>query len=1002
MTRNIPNVVTEFFRCRSFVRQSDYRGHCPLGGARMTLSISLERRGFKRVLGGSARVAFLTLVTCILGLLGCSRSIDDAPCPCAEGWICCEATNTCVGSKKECSDDGGSTLISGASGNGTGGNHQSSTRNASETGGANHNSGFGGSGTDGSKRSESVGGGSSNGFSEKCVGPWNVTATTDLPFVRVTWDNPQGGVPIGFVIERDNVEIAQVNASVNHFTDPLSANGVGAPTGLEATQKTLPGIVRLTWRAPTVVATTHRYTVIAVYGSSKTERCSSTNTAIGSPTPPTVTGYELSRDGGTTWSAIGLALTYDDTSPPQSHLAASCSATKFDPSRGLVRVSLDTYPIIVAGSPASYRVRALTSLGSGPSSEPVSGEAGIGSIISYQWQRSASDSDSDYTDLPGVTGAVWVDTDVPLDTKRFYRVVMTTAGASGISDVASVDTYKVRSISVGLSHSCALLSNGNAACWGDNYWGKARAPLDRFASISAGDSHTCGILTNGVLNCWGDSASYFVSPIPDSVQSVSSGAFHTCVILKPDQRVYCGGNNEAGQSSPPSGAFLSVASGGRHTCGIRVNGDISCWGDNKFSQSPELVTGPFRRVSSGDYHSCAVRDSGDVMCWGQNFHGEAPSQLIPGPFRDVSAKTQFTCGVLETGNVKCWGLNGFGQAPPVPSNDPLQPPLASDTFESVATGGNHSCGLLQNGRVRCWGWNGVGRAPPLPPTGNFLSVSNGERHTCALDVDGHVSCFSDIASNLLFPTNGAVFQSVSAGTSYSCGVDATNNAICWGQENTWGQSSPPVREQFKSITASETHTCGIRTDDTVRCWGMDTAVSEVGEPETGGQVSNVPPVRFKSLALGSSHSCGITLADGTVRCWGNNNLGQAPDVVSNGPFVSISASGHHNCGVNTRGELHCWGHESFANLAEPTKSGSYTAVAIGVDHGCVIRAVDQRVECWGSNHAGEVPTTPTLDSFRSIASGTLNMCGVRVDGKILCWGNNDDRAAPSPGLFQTQ
>jgi len=73
-------------------------------------------------------------------------------------------------------------------------------------------------------------------------------------------------------------------------------------------------------------------------------------------------------------------------------------------------------------------------------------------------------------------------------------------------------------ISMGRFHTCGILTNGSASCWGYSNEGELgnggtteqdnpvlvdMAPP--FKTISAGYSHTCGILTNGSAYCWGDS-----------------------------------------------------------------------------------------------------------------------------------------------------------------------------------------------------------------------------------------------------------------------------------------------------------------------------------------------------------------------------------------------------------------------------------------------------------------------------------------------------------------
>ena len=73
-------------------------------------------------------------------------------------------------------------------------------------------------------------------------------------------------------------------------------------------------------------------------------------------------------------------------------------------------------------------------------------------------------------------------------------------------------------INSGASHSCNILTDSRLSCWGDNFYGQLGigtnidSTVQRIVdlgvgrsavSISLGQSHTCAILDNGNLKCWG-------------------------------------------------------------------------------------------------------------------------------------------------------------------------------------------------------------------------------------------------------------------------------------------------------------------------------------------------------------------------------------------------------------------------------------------------------------------------------------------------------------------
>ena len=94
-------------------------------------------------------------------------------------------------------------------------------------------------------------------------------------------------------------------------------------------------------------------------------------------------------------------------------------------------------------------------------------------------------------------------------------------GSGGGSSSSSSSVYANNKVSVGYSHTCAILDNGDLKCWGSDQYGQlgdggsntntnapSSTPIDlgsgrTAVAVSAGDLHTCAILDNGDLKCWG-------------------------------------------------------------------------------------------------------------------------------------------------------------------------------------------------------------------------------------------------------------------------------------------------------------------------------------------------------------------------------------------------------------------------------------------------------------------------------------------------------------------
>ena len=69
-----------------------------------------------------------------------------------------------------------------------------------------------------------------------------------------------------------------------------------------------------------------------------------------------------------------------------------------------------------------------------------------------------------------------------------------------------------------------------------------------------------------------------------------------------------------------------------------------------------------------------------------------------------------------------------------------------------------------------------------------------------------------------------------------------------------------------------------------------------------------------SLTAGGQHNCGLR-RDGTVICWGRNDLGQCN--APGGKFVQVSAGDQHSCAATHEGRISCWGSNSHGQCDSP-------------------------------------------------------------------------------------
>ena len=359
------------------------------------------------------------------------------------------------------------------------------------------------------------------------------------------------------------------------------------------------------------------------------------------------------------------------------------------------------------------------------------------------------------------------------------------AAVVATSSVALADPFKYSSVDIGNAAVCAVTTDGQGLCWGNNrdqfliasstqlnVTTPTKVPLpnnDRFVTLDGGPNRTwCGLATSGKVYCWGDHhiGSYFTttSRTPVAVEF------------------------------PHAMTITEVHSGYSNGCASNTAGELWCWGDILESGSGETepVRTPVKaaipngeRVVNFDNGgaSCAVTDLGNIYCWG---HSNGEGQLGIG----YKSTIAYAVSVIPQKVITPTGVQ----------------------FASVTTGLEHSCALSTTGTGYCWGDNYEGLygndsytdswvpTPMIVPNHEKLShVSTGWYHTCVLTVSGKTWCmgrgdFGELGTGTtlggktyrtpLVPS-GTQFTTISAALGTTCAVDQLNKVWCWGGLN-WG------------------------------------------------------------------------------------------------------------------------------------------------------------------------------------------------------------------------
>ncbi len=666
-------------------------------------------------------------------------------------------------------------------------------------------------------------------------------------------------------------------------------------------------------------------------------------------------------------------------------------------------------------------------------------------------------------------------------------------GTSIAGSTATVSPKSAVSITAGHAHTCVVLTDGSLQCWGSQVSGqlgigdvgpRVLVPVTipgilapKFVSARA--NQTCVVLDSGEIRCWGEGAwaefengvqTITTTPIAiasiTNATAVASGERQACAVLASGQ-VQCWGF---------TGSALGIGAGLGESTPVVVS---------------NVTTG--RDAASGASHSCARLDDGTVWCWGDNSSGQlgdggTKSSYVPVKVTGIDSATAVTvcgslsCARLKDKTIRCWGSNSAGQLGDGTTTDRATPVTVSGitTAEAVDASSTHACALLTSGAVQCWGYNQSGElgsgasgsysALPVlvPDITNATAVAVGGAFTCALLAGGTVKCWgwnsadqlgvhSDTKGSSLVPlTISGITDAVAvdAGGAHVCALLSDASVRCWGS-NTNGQlgggrlssdrSPTPIPAlgitDAAAIATGEDHTCVGLVDGTIKCWGWN-SFGQLGNgsmaPITGQPEDSFLPVLVQgvsgatTISAGYKHSC-AAFADGTLRCWGQNDSGQLGDgtamiasLVEIAPVSTIGVANatrisayRHNCVVLADGRVQCWGSNSNGQLGDGTTHSSSIArtvagvsdvvdVATGNGYSCAM-LLGGTVRCWGTGipcrDANNLPTDIAgITTAVAIAIGPGHACVVLRGGALKCWGRNsrgelgdgttDDRSAP--------
>ncbi len=604
-------------------------------------------------------------------------------------------------------------------------------------------------------------------------------------------------------------------------------------------------------------------------------------TASGTPAP--TVQWQMSSNGGTTFSSIKEATSNQLViAKATSSLSGHEYRAIFNNAAG--KVTTEAATLTVQKTPTVTE-------------QPVSVSAKAGEAVSFesaasgfpapaaQWEVS-TDGGAEWSQVPGASAEKLTIAEASISENGYeYRATFTNTAGHATSEPATLTVHAPPQVSKQPASTIVLA--GENAVFEAAATGLPEPTVQWERSTDHGGTWSAvGGATGDVLTVEGATTAqsgYEYRAVFTNTGGVTDSAAAILTVATSKFSAVAWGGNLDYQLGSGSTADLSdvpvpvkeisfvsaVAAGGLHSLALLVNGTVMAWGGNGFGQlgngtmtiekTPVEVEGltGVTAIAAGENHSLALLSNGTVMAWGDGEEGQ------------------------------------LGDAKLVESEVPVQVKGLTGV-KAIAAGGNHSLALLSNGTVMAWGENEDGE------------LGNGN----------HNQASSPVAVKSLTGVTA-----IAAGGNFSLALTNKETVVGWGSDATGQLADSAVSEDEGSavpvpadgltgvtaIAAGGTHALALLGDKTVKAWGEDSygqlgdgAIKGIEEtPQAVSGLSNVT-----AISAGKMDSVAM-LGTGAVATWGINSFGQLGDGATGSPsdvpvevagvrrVASISAGGQH-------------------------------------------------------------------------------------------------------------
>lgn len=232
--------------------------------------------------------------------------------------------------------------------------------------------------------------------------------------------------------------------------------------------------------------------------------------------------------------------------------------------------------------------------------------------------------------------------------------------------------------------------------------------------------------------------------------------------------------------------------------------------------------------------------------------------------------------------------------------------------------------------------------------------------------------------------NRGSLRAVSLGDGYGLGVLSGGGFFSWTFSGTPGVAAiPEGLGPVKSVAAGFNHAAALLADGTVRCWGNDNGSGCLAA--SGSAIA---------VAAGLDYTA-VLRPDRSLEVFGVRAS------VHPGPFRSLAGGKNALLAVGMNGTVlvvGAAGDKVVANM--PAGLAGVVAAAVGRDH-ALVQMADGTIRAWGADNEGQVSGIPASLTdggwpVAAIAASGNGSVALGRDGRMQVWGNAPSPASPEP------